>query len=139
LIYHNRVLNNVEKIEKVENEKKDKNKKDEDEKKKSSVLQILTKKTGMLNFTMNLLKTEGFLSLYDGITSSIFGNMVQYALYFCSSKLWSYILDHLNIKIGGIGRTMLINLIAALCTAVVTNPIWVVNVRMAKKTKDVKK
>ncbi len=86
---------------------------------------------------MNLIKNDGIISLYDGMTSSIIGAVVQYAMYFCSSKFWSYTLDYLNIKIEGVCRIMIINFIAAICTAIVTNPIYVLNARMAKKNKNV--
>ena len=98
---------------------------------------FLTNKIEIIKYTIKLIQQDGFLSLYDGMTSSIFGSMVQYAIYFCASKFWSYTLDHMNSKLGGLGKTMLINLVAATCTAIVTNPIWVVNARMAKKRKQV--
>jgi hypothetical protein len=100
---------------------------------------FLTDKIEIIKYTIKLIQEDGFLSLYDGMTSSIFGSMVQYAIYFCASKFWSYTLDHMNSKLGGLGKTMLINLVAATCTAIVTNPIWVVNARMARKSKQVYK
>lgn len=100
---------------------------------------FFSEKIEIIKYTLKLIQQEGILSLYDGMTSSILGSVVQYAVYFCASKFCSYSFDHMEIKISGIGRSMLINLLAATCTALVTNPIWVVNARMAKKrSKEVK-
>ncbi len=98
---------------------------------------FLFNKIEIIKFTIKLIKKYGFFSLYDGMTSSVFGSVLQNAIYFCSSKFWSYLLDHLDIKMGNLSRSMLINLISATCTAIITNPIWVVNARMAKKHKSV--
>ena len=98
---------------------------------------FFSEKIEIIKYTLKLIQQEGILSLYDGMTSSILGSVVQYAVYFCASKFWSYLFDHMNMKISGIGRSMLINLVAATCTALVTNPIWVLNARMAKKSKEV--
>jgi hypothetical protein len=80
---------------------------------------------------MKIIKKNGFLSLYNGMTSSIIGSVVQYAVYFCSSKFWGNVIDHLKLKPGNITRSIIVNLISAICTALITNPIWVINARMA--------
>lgn len=134
-------IENIDQIDKSEeNDKNDKLENNEPlptSEKENRIIKYLSDKLEILKFTFNLIKQDGFSSLYNGVTSSIFGAVVQYAMYFCSSKFWSYVLDHLGIKIKGIARSMLINLIAAICTAIVTNPIWVLNARMAKKKKEV--
>ena len=71
------------------------------------------------------------------MTSSIFGSVAQYSIFFCCSKLWNYLFDFLNIKLEGLKKAIALNLISAICSALFTNPIWVVNARMAKKGKDV--
>jgi hypothetical protein len=96
-----------------------------------------SEKLEIVQFTKDLINKNGFLSLYNGMTSSIVGSVVQYAIYFCSSKFFGYTFDHLGVELGNLSRTMLINLISATCTALITNPIWVVNVRMAKRANDV--
>jgi hypothetical protein len=128
--------------EKEVNEKQNKNKNTDlpvsTAPEKKSTSNFFTDKIEIIKYTMKLIQQHGILGLYDGMTSSIVGSVVQYAIYFCASKFWSYSLDYMDIKISGIGRTMLINLVAATCTAIVTNPIWVVNARMARKGKEVK-
>ncbi len=96
-------------------------------------------KLEIVKFTMDLINQHGFLSLYDGMTSSILGSVVQYAVYFCSSKYFGYAFEYTGISMGNLSRTMIINLISAICTAIVTNPIWVVNAQMAKKSPEVRK
>jgi hypothetical protein len=96
-----------------------------------------SEKLEIVHFTKELINKNGILTLYNGMTSSIVGSAVQYAIYFCSSKFFGYSIDYLGLELGNLSRTMLINLISAICTALITNPIWVVNVRMAKREQDV--
>jgi hypothetical protein len=83
------------------------------------------------------VKKYGLISLYDGVVSSAIGSALQNGLYFCSSKFWTYAFDYLEVNLGKIGNSMIINLFAAICTAIVTNPIWVLNARMANKSEEV--
>lgn len=123
-------------MEEREKKREEENKAVEEEK-KNAFVKFLMKRVEIIKYTIKLIRDNGLSSLYNGISSSIFGSIVQYAIYFCSSKFWSYVLDYFEIKLGGLGRTMLINLISAICTAIVTNPIWVINARMVNKKKEV--
>ena len=99
---------------------------------------FISQKFEIIKFTLSLINEHGVLSLYDGMTSSIVGSVVQYAIYFCSSKFFGYALESAGWSMGHLTKTMLINLVSATCTAIVTNPIWVVNARMARKNKEVR-
>jgi adenine nucleotide transporter 17 len=84
---------------------------------------------------IDLIHEHGLISLYDGITSSLLGAVVQNASFFSSCKFWKYALENLNIN--PIFESMLINWLSALNTVFITNPIWVLNTRMAKKSVEV--
>lgn len=108
-----------------------------EEDRQNSMLQILYKKFDIVHFAIEIIKRDGAASLYNGMTSSIFGSIIQNGIYFCSSKIFGYMFEHYEIKLGKIANSMLINLIAATCTALITNPINVLNTRMARKRKEV--
>jgi len=54
------------------------------------------------------------------------------------SRLTKYAVDYTKIKLHPFFESISINFIAAIFTATITNPIWVLNVRMAKKERDVR-
>ena len=92
----------------------------------------------VFKYCFDIIKTEGASVLFDGMSSAVLGGIVQNGVYFCSAKIFSYIFKHYNFKINnGILDSMLINLLSAICTALITNPIWVLNIRMAKRSKEV--
>jgi hypothetical protein len=87
----------------------------------------------IFKYAIDTIRKKGFASLYSGITSSIIGSMVQNGTYFFMSKLSKYVLDYLNLKINPLTQSVFINFVAAIFTAIITNPIWVLNARMSKK------
>jgi hypothetical protein len=87
----------------------------------------------IFKYAIDTIGKQGFASLYSGITSSIIGSMVQNGTYFFISKLSKYVLDYLNLKMDPLTQSVFINFVAAIFTATITNPIWVLNARMAKK------
>lgn len=92
----------------------------------------------IIDYAINIIKAQGLLSLYNGVTSSILGSVVQNGTYFFSTKFWQYTLEYLNMNLGNkVLNSMLINLLSAICTAIMTNPIWVLNARMTNKTHEV--
>ena len=101
--------------------------------KQNAILSFLYKKIDIVHFAIEIIKRDGASSLYNGMTSSIFGSVLQNGIYFCTSKIFGYMFEHHDIKLGPLANSMLINLLAATCTAIVTNPIWVLNTRMARK------
>ncbi len=102
---------------------------------KKKILKIIMNKLEMIQFTIKVIKEDGVLGLYNGMTSSIFGSVVQYSIYFSLLKLSTYLFQYLRIGTEGITKNILLSLISAIFTAILTNPIWVVNARMANKHK----
>jgi hypothetical protein len=95
-------------------------------------------KVDIVVFTKHVIEKHGLYSLYDGMASSIVGSMLQNGMYFCSHQFWTYLLDHLKLHPKSkVLDSMFLNLISAICTAIVTNPVWVLNTRMAKRHADV--
>lgn len=91
-------------------------------------------------------RTEGFLSLYQGVGPSLVGNAVAWGSYFyiynmAKSRIESAFLDSKHSDHHTISRAQSapINLgagfIAGIVTACVTNPIWVVKLRMQVQTR----
>jgi len=96
----------------------------------------------IFKYCFDIVKSEGISVLFNGISSSIFGGLIQNGLYFCSVRIFNELFKRYNFNTGkGIINSMLINLLSAIFTALITNPIWVLNIRMAKKTqvKNIKK
>ena len=108
-----------------EKQNKDKNK-----------LRILIIITNHINNILDLIKKDGCMSLYNGLSSSLLGSVFQNGVYFCSSKFWSYLLEHMKFK-QNFFNSLIINLLAAICSTIITNPIWVLNIRMINKSKEV--
>jgi hypothetical protein len=104
---------------------------------KQSLLRELIEKVDIIKYTIDIINKQGLMSLYSGIESSVIGSILQNGIYFFASKLWRYFLDYFDVKLHPVLQSMLINFIAAICTAVAINPIWVLNARMANKKKNV--
>lgn len=93
----------------------------------------------IFKYCADIVKNEGLSVLFDGMSSSVFGGIMQNGIYFCAVKIFNYLFKYFKININnGILKSMAINLLSAICTAFITNPIWVLNIRMAKKSKEVK-
>lgn len=102
------------------------------------ILYKLYQNIDVFKYCIDIIKNEGISVLFDGMSSSVMGAIVQNGIYFCAVKIFSYLLKRFDITINSnILRSMVINLLSAICTAFVTNPIWVLNIRMAKKSKEV--
>ena len=80
-----------------------------------------------------IIKKDGVLSLYKGLQSAIFGTMVSFAIYF----FWyRYFKNKLAMMRGGDTRFSSIDLTAitaasGIISSVCSNPIWMINTRMA--------
>ena len=92
----------------------------------------------VFKYCVDIIKNEGMRELFNGMSSSVFGAIIQNGNYFCAVKIFNHLFKHFNLNISnGILRSMAINLLSAIITAFVTNPISVLNIRMAKKSKEV--
>lgn len=101
--------------------------------KQNVIISAITSNFDMFNFIFDLLKNEGVGSIYTGLSSSIIGSIVQHGIYFCSNRFWKIVLDLDKSVV----NTMIINFLSAMITTFVTNPIWVINTRMANLKKNV--
>jgi adenine nucleotide transporter 17 len=89
------------------------------------------------NFAFELIKREGVSTLYNGMTSALVGTVASYGIYFFSYKLFKDLLEGYNLKKGIIIDSMITSFLASCATVLGSNPIWVLNSRMAKSKKDV--
>jgi adenine nucleotide transporter 17 len=94
-------------------------------------------KIDILKYAIDLIKQEGILSLYNGVTSSLLGSIIQNGVYFCASKFWKYVFEYLKLNDTKLLNSVLINLLAAIVTTFVTNPVWVLNIRMTNRPPEV--
>ena len=104
---------------------------------KKKFLDNLLENINIAKYALDTINKQGFSSLYSGILSSIIGSSVQNGTYFFISKLADYAVDYSDVKLHPLVQSILINFVAAIFTATVTNPIWVLNARMAKKEENV--
>jgi len=91
-------------------------------------------KTNFYKQLRKIIRTEGVFGLYKGALTSVICSVVQNGSHFCLVKLFELLIElkYPNIvKKKSIALVMLVNFLAALCTAVITNPIEVINTRMA--------
>jgi adenine nucleotide transporter 17 len=85
-----------------------------------------------LNKLLALLKKEGVSRLYSGMSSALVGSVISYGIYFFTYKMWNNALINLGIDKGVVVNSMITSFLAATCTALGSNPIWVLNTRMAQ-------
>lgn len=118
------------------NGQNDKNNKSNDDLKNEEKVNELNKNTTVisgLSCIIKLLKREGIKSLYSGALSAIFISVVQNGFYFLL-KRFVKIINRNNfpaLKQTPIIESFLNNTIAAFFVAIITNPLYVVNTRMA--------
>lgn len=77
---------------------------------------------------VEIVKSEGFGSLYKGVSSSVLCSIAQNGCHFCFLKIIQHALKLDNTKILHI---ILSNFLSAMVTVLVTNPIEVLNSRVA--------
>ncbi len=90
----------------------------------------------LIRSLLNIFKRfnlSDFKSLYKGISSGLFGNIVTNAIYFLAYKYWQKIFLRIfsNLQPGDIYFSLISSLFAAITCSIVTNPIWVLHTRMA--------
>jgi len=102
------------------------------------ILKMIYENFDVFKYCFDLIKNEGVQSLFNGMSSSIFGGIVQNGIYFCAMKIFAYIFQYIKIEFKSkILHSMLINLLSAICSSICTNPFWVLNIRMANVAKEV--
>ncbi|KAK4050547.1 hypothetical protein OIO90_005014 [Microbotryomycetes sp. JL221] len=86
---------------------------------------------------LQVIKNDGIVGLYDGLTSSLLGIAITNGIYYLFFEETRAIV--LRAKKGGKGtlstlESMLTSAIAGAATSVLSNPIWVVNTRQTVRT-----
>jgi len=114
--------------EKEENEKR---------KNKSRLRKFIEKNFELLTFIKDLYLRNEITTLYDGLSSSIICSIVSNGVYFCSYKFWDRVFDFLDLKQSKVTDSIITSLLAAFCTAIISNPIYVLNSRMTKPKSEV--
>lgn len=85
----------------------------------------------------SIIKNEGVKGLYSGISSCLIGSIMSYGVYFFSYQYWkNYFVRH-NLGRNVVFDSLCTSFLGALCTAITTNPIWVLNSRMSKSKETV--
>lgn len=100
---------------------------------------ILTLIKNKLKLFLNIIEEEGLFSLYNGMFSAIIGSIQSYTVYFFSYKFWKNYIKKCNISKNLIYDTIIASFLGACCTAIITNPIWVLNSRMLQSKLKVNK
>lgn len=84
-----------------------------------------------------IIKEEGVSGLYNGISSALVGSVQSYSIYFYMYQFWkNYFVRH-NLNKNVVFDSLCTSFLGAVCTAVLTNPIWVLNTRMSQSKQKV--
>jgi adenine nucleotide transporter 17 len=110
---------------------------DENEKKLNSNFFLKFIRGNAQNFltTIKIIENEGFSNLYNGISSAMIGIVFSSGIYFCGYKYFKNVLERNNFSKGIIVDSMITSFLASTVTSCLSNPIWVLNSRMAKAKK----
>ena len=76
---------------------------------------------------IDIAKNEGILAIYKGVFSSVICSIFQNGSQFFFAKIFQHLFKLENTKVSNI---IIINLLAAIFTAIITNPIEVLNTRI---------
>jgi hypothetical protein len=79
-----------------------------------------------------IIKEEGILSLYNGISSALIGSVQSYGVYYYTYQFWKNYFVRNNLGRNIVFDSLCTSFLGAVCTAVLTNPIWVLNARMSR-------
>lgn len=104
---------------------------------KSKVRKFIEGHFEIVKFLFEMYKNKKLKTLYDGMSSSIMCSVVTNGVYFCSYKFWYRMLDILDLKVEKVRDSITTSLLSAICTALISNPIYVLNSRMSKPKSEV--
>jgi solute carrier family 25 (peroxisomal adenine nucleotide transporter), member 17 len=96
----------------------------------------ISSKIKSIEFAKGLIKREGPWALYKGISSALVGIVVTYGIYFYAYKSFKNMLIKNNWSRGVVYDSLVTSFLAACASSVGSNPIWVLNTRMAKAKKE---
>jgi len=93
-------------------------------------------KMNSVKFASEIISKEGISSLYNGMSSALVGSVISSGLYFLAYKYFKDLLVDKNFTKGIVIDSMITSFLASCCTAIGSNPIWVLNARMSKSKKE---
>lgn len=97
----------------------------------SKWISAFIKKWDTLDFAIKLIRERGPLCLYRGMTSALVGSIQTNAIYFCSYQFFkSFLSSNLKPKTSLVTYSLITSFLAATITAILSNPIWILNNRM---------
>jgi adenine nucleotide transporter 17 len=100
---------------------------------------LLSKKLDSVKLASEIISKEGISSLYNGMSSAMVGSVISSGLYFLTYKYFKDLLAQKNFTRGIVIDSMITSFLASCCTAIGSNPIWVLNARMSKSKKEIGK
>lgn len=84
-----------------------------------------------------IIKEEGVSGLYNGISSALLGSLQSYSVYFYMYQFWKNYFTRHNLRRNVVFDSLCTSFLGAVCTAILTNPIWVLNTRMSQSKQKV--
>jgi len=99
---------------------------------------FLLEKLHSVKLASDIISNEGISGLYNGMSSAMVGSVITSGIYFLTYKLFKDTLIQNKFTRGIIVDSMITSLLASCCTAIGSNPIWVLNSRMSKSKKETK-
>lgn len=85
-----------------------------------------------------IINEEGIFGLYNGISSALIGSVQSYSIYYYAYQFWkNYFVKH-NLGKNIVFDSICTSFLGAACTAILTNPIWVLNARMSQSKSKVR-
>jgi hypothetical protein len=101
-----------------------------------NILNYLVYSSKTLKLLKKVIAEEGIWSLYKGISVAYVGIIVTYGVYFFAYKYFKNLLIKLGLKIDLIFESMITSFLAACCSSISSNPIWLLNTRIARAEKE---
>jgi hypothetical protein len=89
-----------------------------------------------VNLTKKIIQDEGLWSLYKGISVAYIGIIITYGVYFFAYKYFKNLLKKIGLKTDLIIESMITSFLAACCSSISSNPVWLLNTRIAKAEKE---
>jgi solute carrier family 25 (peroxisomal adenine nucleotide transporter), member 17 len=100
---------------------------------------FLLRKLKSIRLASEIISKEGISCLYNGMSSAMIGQIITSGIYFLTYKFFKELLIKQNFTKGIVIDSMVTSFLASTCTAIGSNPIWVLNTRMSKSKKELGK
>lgn len=110
---------------------------EEDEKTINKIKKIFRNKVEILKFVGDIMKIEGVLGLYNGMSSAILGTVASSGSYFLAYKFFKDFFNYESFNKQLALKSMITSLLGAFVSATLSNPVWVLNNRMTRSKKEI--